>query len=407
MYWYDAVTGTQNPYDTWWHGTHISSILVGSDPECMGVAPEADLIVINCFQPVAGELPRTSQERIAENLAWVLGQVTNFGIRVVSMSIGSQTGRDGTGAMSVACDNLVRSGVVVVVAAGNEDADQSITAPGTARLVLTVGSCDADGVMTADSSRGPTTDGRSKPDLVAPGLGILGADGTTNEKYLAMNGTSVATPLVSGLVALLLEKYPTLSPAQVKQYLLLGARPATNAASPLRFPNPESGWGLPQLGPVVELLSKSASEDPLNDPQWGLRCALDDTYNGSGIALFPINLTGGHHYSFVARGTGAVVQVFHPEPNAFHEPRLLAAKYASGLGESFSFTPDVTGTYVFAFKSMPGAGPAEVEVQLGSDAFFLRVLVVGTPLALVAVASLLKVAIGPRTRRPGEKAQGI
>ncbi|RLE64242.1 MAG: hypothetical protein DRJ47_08100, partial [Thermoprotei archaeon] len=124
--------------------------------------------------------------------------------------------------LSLTCDWAVKQGVVVVVAAGNEGNDYfTITAPGSARRVITVGASDKYDDIAYFSSRGPTLDYRIKPDVVAPGVDIKSA---YPSGYAYMDGTSMATPHVSGLAALILQAYPQLKPGEVKSLIASSAR---------------------------------------------------------------------------------------------------------------------------------------------------------------------------------------
>jgi serine protease AprX len=161
-------------------------------------------------------------------IEWAVDQ----GVHVINLSLGSDGACDGTDALSTLCDEAVRQhGVVLCAAAGNAGPGAStVGSPGCARWVVTIGAVnDADGV-TNFSSRGPTSDGRVKPDLVFPGAGIVAAqaDGTALGSivapgYIRLSGTSMATPHAAGSVALLLQAKPELTPNQVKWALLVAA----------------------------------------------------------------------------------------------------------------------------------------------------------------------------------------
>jgi serine protease AprX len=122
----------------------------------------------------------------------------------------------------------VAQGIVICVAAGNEGpAPYSVGSPGCAREVITIGASALNDTVADFSSRGPTGDGRVKPDVLFPGVKIVAARaaGTSmgdvvNQLYTAASGTSMATPLAAGVCALLLQAEPSLSPAQVKARLM-------------------------------------------------------------------------------------------------------------------------------------------------------------------------------------------
>jgi serine protease AprX len=179
------------------------------------------------------------------------------------MSIGT----DGTNTddpLVRAVDALWDMGIVVVTAAGNNGPDAcTISSPGISKKVITVGSSDDDVTvkicgtsMKNFSGRGPTKDCIIKPDIVTPGTDIVSclAPNVKNTGsivggcYQSLSGTSMSTPMVSGAVALLLQKYPDLSPDDVK-YML------KTSATDLNYPQNRQGWGLLN---IEKLLSQEA-----------------------------------------------------------------------------------------------------------------------------------------------------
>lgn len=159
------------------------------------------------------------------NGLWTL-TITNNGNENVSLSqarIGEAYESDGHTVYDEALNNLVKGGVVAVVAAGNSGyyGTGTIGTPGTAQDVITVGATDyCMDYRASFSSIGPVNEDNPyiKPDVMAPGVGILSA--YPNDQYAVMDGTSMATPCVAGTAALLLAGNDTLTPAQVKQTLM-------------------------------------------------------------------------------------------------------------------------------------------------------------------------------------------
>ena len=241
------------PADPGGHGTHVAGLVAGdgasSNGTFTGVAPGADLIDVR----VIGATGATNVSTLLRGLQWVLANRTTYHIRVVNMSLGATSSISyHQDPLATAVEVLTFAGVTVIVSAGNNGpGDRTITAPGDDPYAITVGALDdndtattADDTLAVWSSRGPTLgDGLNKPDLVAPGrkmvslrsagstLDLLfperrvaGSD-ATDPAYFRMSGTSMAAPVVTGIVALMLERQPTLTPAQVRHRLLTTATP--------------------------------------------------------------------------------------------------------------------------------------------------------------------------------------
>lgn len=140
------------------------------------------------------------------------------------MSLGSSTPSDGLDTLSRAVNGAVEAGIVAVVAAGNTGSDNyTIGSPGAADRAITVCAVRDPGEkgwsLAPFSSRGPTTDGRIKPDICAPGVRISAPQAGTTDRYVTYSGTSMATPFIAGVAALLLEANPYLSVDDVKDAL--------------------------------------------------------------------------------------------------------------------------------------------------------------------------------------------
>lgn len=227
------------------HGTHVAGIAAGtgaaSNGKYRGVAPEASLYIAKVLDKNGGGL----MSGVMAGVEWAVEQ----GAQVINLSLGSSECGDGTDALSSLCDAAVeQKGVVLCVAAGNEGPGAStVGAPGCAKKVITIGATDDGDRVTTFSSRGPTADGRVKPDLVFPGFGIVSAQAAGTELgsvivsgYISLNGTSMATPHASGTACLLLQANKTLSPAQIKEAL-------QNTALNLNLPANTQGTGRAQI----------------------------------------------------------------------------------------------------------------------------------------------------------------
>lgn len=207
------------------HGTHVAGIAAGSgaasQARYQGVAPAARLYIAKVLDRGGAG----SMSGVMAGIEWAVER----GVHVINLSLGGDAPGDGSDALSTLCDQVVRqTGTVICTAAGNAGPElTSVTAPGCARYVITVGAVDDADRVTEFSSRGPTVDGRVKPDIVFPGADIVSAQARDTALgpvvvpgYVRMSGTSMATPHATGSVALLLQAKPDLKPDQIKQLLL-------------------------------------------------------------------------------------------------------------------------------------------------------------------------------------------
>ncbi len=210
----------EGPHDNHGHGTHVAGIAAGDGTRYRGVAPGASLYVAKVLHSDGSGY----MSEVIAGLDWAIQQ----DVRVINLSLGGVGPCDGTDALSTACDAAVDHGVLVCVAAGNFGPGAStVGPPGCARRPLTVGACTSQEEIAHFSARGPTADGRVKPDVLLPGVDIVScrAQGTSmgspiDALYTRASGTSMATPHASGLIALLLQAFPELSPDQVKQRIM-------------------------------------------------------------------------------------------------------------------------------------------------------------------------------------------
>ncbi|MEV6882590.1 S8 family serine peptidase [Streptomyces sp. NPDC051135] len=204
------------------HGTHVTSTVGGSgaasDGKEKGVAPGATLAV----GKVLDDGGSGSESEIIAGMEWAARDVD---ADIVSMSLGSTEASDGTDPMAEAVNTLSReTGALFVIAAGNTGAPSSIGSPGAADAALTVGAVDSADQAAWFTSAGPRYgDNALKPDLSAPGVGILAARSRLAEgtgDYTSMDGTSMATPHIAGVAALLAEEHPDWDGARLKNALM-------------------------------------------------------------------------------------------------------------------------------------------------------------------------------------------
>jgi serine protease AprX len=229
------------------HGTHVAGLIAGdgmsSGGAFTGVAPNAQIVSVRVFDANGYATLST----VLQGLQWIVNNRSTYNIRVANLSFGATpTGSYRTDLLATAVEVLTFANVTVVAAAGNGGPSSgSVTTPGYDPFVITVGAADTTlsttpGAATVPSwsARGPTPfDGYDKPDVVAPGRKLIGplalsgmlaglyperivtALGASVPSYFSMSGTSMSTALVSGTVALMLERNPSLTPRQIKTRL--------------------------------------------------------------------------------------------------------------------------------------------------------------------------------------------
>jgi serine protease AprX len=241
------LSGTGQGWNTdqYGHGTFVAGLIASSgessDGQYMGVAPGAGLVSIK----VAGPSGVTTESTVIQGVAWAVSNESSLGIRVLNLSLGVEPpSSSALDPLDQAVEQAWNAGIVVVTSAGNNGPDNgTITSPGDDPLVITVGAIADNGsnvpanfTVPAFSGVGPTMlDAWFKPDLVAPGRSVVSLmapnSSTSNANPMARigsdnfvgSGTSFSAAIVSGLVALLLEEDPNLTPNQVKAALLLAA----------------------------------------------------------------------------------------------------------------------------------------------------------------------------------------
>ena len=234
------MSGEPTCDDTYGHGTFMAGIIAGNGTASLGkyvgMAPNAKILSVK----IAGATGASDVSTIIAAIQWVVSFKAQYGIGVLNLSLGT----DSTQSYSVdpldyAVERAWQSGIVVNVAASNRGPSSgTISDPANDPFVLTVGAIDdkgtnglGDDVLPNFTSRGPTSDGMAKPDVVAPGAHIVslaapGASITTQfpstmaAPYRRGSGTSMATAVVSGLVAQMLSLQPTLTPDRVKYELM-------------------------------------------------------------------------------------------------------------------------------------------------------------------------------------------
>jgi serine protease AprX len=237
----DFVNGKTGLYDDNGHGTHLAGIIGGSgggsNGTYMGVAPGCEFLVLK----VLDAMGNGNIETVIQAAEWIKKNRRRYRIRFLNISIGmtNHTKPEEQEELIRAIQGLWAQGICVTAASGNNGpAPSTVTIPGAIPELITVGSLDDDdrvllrGSMNRGySGRGPTDICVTKPEVFAPGTHIVSCN--SHGGYISKSGTSMATAVVTGGLAVLGEVYPEFSPWDLKLFLY----------SKLHRRKGKSGWG--------------------------------------------------------------------------------------------------------------------------------------------------------------------
>ena len=226
---YDAVNnpGATNgseifPYDDNGHGTHCAGITAGTGApsfQHVGVAPHANLVGVKVLSGGGSG----SYAQVMAGMEWTVEKRHEFNIRAASMSLGGPAVSEWTTSeqesVNRMANEMMRAGVAIFIAAGNSAFSAQIGTPGSAEDAITVGALDKDTSIAVYSSQGPTEEGRIKPNLAFVGSSVNAPDANTGDGYVALSGTSMATPGAAGVGVLMFQANPDLSPFDVRNIM--------------------------------------------------------------------------------------------------------------------------------------------------------------------------------------------
>ena len=243
---YNFIAPGQSTLDNKGHGTHCAGTICGDGTSGLatGMAPDATLMCLKVSDP--------NVNATTEQIISAIEFAVDNGADIISMSLGWYPSTDLSATFRTVFSNVLEAGVVTAVAAGNSGSEQSsypvpynVRTPGNCpppwihpdqqgnaggtTSVISVGAVDYSNVVAAISSRGPSTwkyttyndysynpgIGLIRPDIVAPGVSVKSLSNESNNGYAIKAGTSMATPCVAGVMALMLEKNPDLTPADL------------------------------------------------------------------------------------------------------------------------------------------------------------------------------------------------
>jgi subtilisin family serine protease len=303
-----GFAGARDPQhpDPGGHGTHIAGTIGGdgtrSAGQYVGVAPRVNIVDVQ----VLDQNGNGRVSSVLRGIEWVLAHQAQYNIRVINLSFGAPAQRSyHLDPMAAGVEIAWKHGLVVLVAAGNGGPNSgTVETPGVDPYAITIGATDdqatltlADDTLAWFSAWGTPTDSTPKPNLIAPGrrlvsirvpgstLDTLLPDHVVTAKngatYFRLTGTSMATAVVSGAAALLLEHQPGLTPDQVKAILTATTQPFGQSASPP--PAGSDGTGLLDAYAATNSPSRGAANQGLR-PADGLARTLYPIIYGQPLA---------------------------------------------------------------------------------------------------------------------------
>ena len=249
------------------HGTQTLSTLAGfKEGQLLGPAFEAQFVLAKT-EDISSETP-AEEDFWVEAIEWM----DSIGVDLTSTSLGYSTfdnpqdsytpaEMDGqTAIITQAAEIAVSKGIIILNSAGNEGDDpwRIITAPADGENVIAVGAVNSSDRLAAFSSRGPTADGRIKPDVMAMGLDVLVVEPGSSGSYARNAGTSFSCPLVAGVVAQILSAHPEVTPQQMLNTLRITANQAGN-------PDNNFGYGIINATAAITSFGPAFSNVPKVD----------------------------------------------------------------------------------------------------------------------------------------------
>jgi serine protease AprX len=369
--WKDFINNLSPAYDDNGHGTHVAGIAAGAgkgNSAYTGVAPGASLVGVKVV--TAGG--SGSLSILAAAIDWVIDNKDTYGIDIINLSVGSTTSSDGTDVASQAVNRAHQAGILVVVAAGDDGpARQTIGAPAAATHAFTVGAmADPDpsnlGFFLMDTSgRGPTKDGRIKPDIVAPGYKITAPKAGSTNDYVTHSGTSMAAPFVAGTAALIHDANPSLTPDQIKSQITSTAIDMGNYTKDIEY-----GFGNMR---AYEAIKRAAGSYSGTGPTWPYHYHVSNSINTAKYK---------DEWTFYVSSKDYPIAITMIMPNhssaqdfdlRLYDPNgnNVVLAYGTRRQETLDYQPTKTGYYKLRIDSFKGTGNYFFDLSGGVTSLWL------------------------------------
>ena len=257
----DDGSGETEPYDDQGHGSHCAGISAGTGAveegplsdgatPYRGIAPDAWLVGVKVLDSGGSG----SFAEVMKGMEWTIDNKIKYNIRAASMSLGGvwliELTQEQEERITHLANEMVAAGISLMIAAGNSAGYGTIGTPGAAKDVITVGSTEDSKDLAVYSSKGPTHEGQIKPNVAAIGSAVMSVEANSGNGYASYSGTSMATPMVAGMAALLLQANPDLQPLMIRT-ILESTSEYKFLTHPVR-PNNDYGWGFVLMDTALE-----------------------------------------------------------------------------------------------------------------------------------------------------------
>lgn len=319
------------------HGTKTLSCLAGYDPGNL-IGTSYDISV------ALAKTENTESERHIEEDNWAAGieWLDSLGCTIVTSSVSYYTfdppqpsytyeDLDGnTAIVTIAGDNAVARGVVVLNSAGNRGSqtypENKMTAPGDGDSVMAIGAVNADSTRASFSSLGPTYDGRIKPDLMALGVSVRVASAFSQTNYTPGSGTSFSTPITAGACALLLQADPALTPMQVQEFLKATGDQASD-------PDTLRGWGIYDVWQAIQdvLLPVAPPQLVLIPDEFLVFDPYPNPFNATVLIAFALPVAGEVNFSLFSPDGRLILTKSQLYSAGYHKFRQPFDQFSSGV----------------------------------------------------------------------------
>ena len=309
------------------HGTMCLSNIAGNSPgNLIGTAPHASFLLAKS-EDIRSETPIEEDNMVAA-FEWC----ERMGADILSTSLSYidwyvKADFDGrTAYASIAADRAAKLGMMIVTSQGNSGPrPRTIGTPGDAELAIAVGAVDSLGMLTKFSSRGPTADGRIKPNILAMGRHVTIASPHTWNVYRLANGTSFACPLAAGAIALVIEAHPDWAPWKVMEAI-------ENTATRAAYPDNDWGYGILQTCKAIDYPSVSGYVRDVNGK------------SVSGAEVYYFSESGGSSGAVVTDGSG--FYLIPNLPKGGYELKVKVGEGELGKGKMVKVPPDEVMDFV-------------------------------------------------------------